>query len=659
MKNEFAIGMLARGRILTPESFSLPAGAAEYSIHEASSRLGISVQKLRRWDERGILVARRTGGGHRRYAREIIDWLAGSGSAIAEEQENAARKASKDKRRMLQMLLESQNRYRDLVETSYDLIWSSDAEGRLTEVNHTVLRTFGVTREALLGQNLFDFEPTPASGGQRFLSLLRQEGEVQDLVVCLLTPDGEQRWLKINARAFYDAGHRMHGARAIARDITKERLAASEVEHLSRHDPVTDLPNRTSFYRDLESALHSEVGGAVVYLDLDHFKYVNTTFGHQAGDQLIIELGAAVRQAAREAGGEAYRLGGDKFACHLPRCSRSVAEQAGERMLDAVRTHQFFPAGSRRPIRITASAGMALYPLHGAELAKLLRNVDVAMYQAQEQGRNRCVLYDAESNTTRRTHKRFQWVKKLRDVLEEDRLVLYSQPVVRLVDQTPVHHEILVRVKDDDGTIILPSHFIELAESTGMIQEIDTRVVEKLIQHMSERKEMGRKLRYFVNLSRVSISDPAWVRSFQRLLANGISDPSQLVFEITETAAMSEIETTLAFIRQLKEMGCRFALDDFGAGFSSFYYLRRFDVDYLKIDGSFIRDIAIDEGSRVFVQALNDVARRLNKQVIAEWVENEDVRQGLLSMGAEFGQGYLFKSPAPLSDEICHLPVLA
>jgi EAL domain-containing protein (putative c-di-GMP-specific phosphodiesterase class I) len=214
-----------------------------------------------------------------------------------------------------------------------------------------------------------------------------------------------------------------------------------------------------------------------------------------------------------------------------------------------------------------------------------------------------------------------------------------------------VHHEVLVRIRGEDGGFILPGNFIELAESMGVIQEIDLRVVEKLLAYLSESGQANRKLRYFVNLSRVSISDQQWIRRFHSLLRSSSVHPSQLVFEITETAAMSEIDVTITFIKRLKEMGCRFALDDFGAGFSSFYYLKRFDVDYLKIDGGFIRDLAADEGSRIFVRALNDIANGLDKQVIAEWVETPEALNLLLGMGTHFGQGYLFHRPVPLDQK--------
>ena len=274
------------------------------------------------------------------------------------------------------------------------------------------------------------------------------------------------------------------------------------------------------------------------------------------------------------------------------------------------------------------------------------------MYQAKELGRNRHVLFDQASDNLRSTHKRIHWAKRLRDSLDDDRITLFAQPVVRLRDQKPVHHEILVRLRDDDGGYVLPSAFIELAESLSLVQEVDLQVIEKLLLFMRQHNQIGKKLRYFVNLSRVSISDQRWVKRVLGLLKTSGVDPSQLVFEITETAAMLEIDVTLTFINRLKEMGCRFALDDFGAGFSSFYYLKRFEVDYLKIDGSFIRDLATDEGSRLFVRALNDVANGLSKQVVAEWIETPEVLKLLTEMGAQYGQGYLFSRPIPLEDTV-------
>jgi diguanylate cyclase (GGDEF)-like protein len=423
------------------------------------------------------------------------------------------------------------------------------------------------------------------------------------------------------------------------------------------HDPLTDLPNRHSLQSRLESVLAEGGVGALLFIDIDHFKYVNDNFGHRAGDQMIVGVGSVLRGILRAFRGELYRLGGDEFAIHLPESLRKQASEAAEAALDAVRHYRFQASEHKIVSNLSASIGIALYPFHGGEVPGLFSNVDIAMYQAKELGRNRCVLFDQASDSLRSTHKRIHWAKRLRDALDDDRLALFAQPVVRLKDQKAVHHEILVRMRDDEGGLVLPSAFIELAESLSLVQEIDLQVVEKLLAFMREHNQVGKKLRYFVNLSRVSISDQRWIKRFMTLLKTSGVDASQLVFEITETAAMSEIDVTLTFINRLKDMGCRFALDDFGAGFSSFYYLKRFEVDYIKIDGSFIRDLATDEGSRLFVKALNDVANGLSKQVVAEWIESPEVLKLLVGMGAQYGQGYLFQNPVPLEDTV-FLPAL-
>ena len=631
----------------------MAATGTEYGIQQAAELLGIPIQKLRRWDEQGVLVATRTVGGHRRYSKELIDRLAASLLSSGAEQSTRELEAIKrtlaEKRRIIQLLLESEGRYRDLVETSHDLIWITDAQGRFTYLNNAAHDILGLAPKDLIGRCFFDFEADASHiSNRRFLATLKRHGEVKNYVTHMLTAKREDRWIGINARVVPDENGALLGIRGTARDITEQHLATQRVEHLALHDALTDLPNRHSLSRTIELALQSGEVGALLFLDVDHFRYINDNFGHRTGDQLIVGVGSALRDMMRSVSGELFRLGGDEFAIHLPAALRREAVGVAETALDAIRRYRFRASDDKVISNLSISIGIALYPFHGNDLPALLSNVDIAMYQAKDLGRNRHVLFDQSPDSLRSTHKRIHWAKKLRDALEEDRLVLFHQPVVRLNDQKPVHYEILVRIRDNDGNYILPDNFVELAESLGLIQEIDLRVIEKLLAFMIETGQQGKKVRYFVNLSRVSISDQRWIRRFLALLQASGVNPSQLVFEITETAAMSEIDVTLTFIRRLKDMGCRFALDDFGAGFSSFYYLKRFEVDYLKIDGSFIRDLATDEGSRIFVKALNDVARGLEKQVIAEWVETPRVLNLLLEMGIQFGQGYLFRRPTLL-----------
>ncbi|HET7596643.1 MAG TPA: EAL domain-containing protein [Burkholderiales bacterium] len=625
-------------------------GQAEYTIQQTSELLGIPIQKLRRWDDQGVLVALRTAGGHRRYSKDLIDRLAASllssGAEKSSRELATIKRSLAEKRRIIQLLVESENRYRDLVETSHDLIWTTDAQGRFTFLNNAAHDILGVPARELVGRCFFDFEVEAAHvSNRRFLATLKRRGEIKNYVTHLRTAKGDDRWIGINARLVLDESGTPFGIRGTARDITDQHVATQRIEHMALHDVLTDLPNRLSLQHSIEGAMHEGNVGALLFLDIDHFKYVNDNFGHRAGDQLIIGVGSVLRDISRACDGELYRLGGDEFAIHLPGGLRQQAVDVAEKALDAVAHYRFQASEQKIVSNLSASIGIALYPFHGSDLPALLSNVDIAMYQAKDSGRNRYILSDQATDNLRSTHKRVHWAKRLRDALDEDRLILFSQPVVRLSDQKPVHHEILVRIRDDDGRHVLPAHFIEVAESLGLVQEIDLCVVQKLLDFMRRHRQFGKRLRYFVNLSRVSISDQRWIKRFVALLRDSRADPSQLVFEITETAAMSEIDVTLTFIRQLKDMGCRFALDDFGAGFSSFYYLKRFEVDYLKIDGSFIRDLAVDEGSRIFVRALNDVARGLSKQVIAEWVETAEVLKILTDMGAQYGQGYLFQRP--------------
>jgi diguanylate cyclase (GGDEF)-like protein/PAS domain S-box-containing protein/excisionase family DNA binding protein len=624
----------------------------EYTIHEAAARLGIPLQKLRRWDAQGVLVARRTDGGHRRYAREIIDGLASSSVLPREDKHNdelaQARKSLKEKRRIIQLLLESESRYRDLVETSHDLIWTTDSLGRFTYLNNGCVDIFGLQPKELIGRCFFDFEAKPSHiSNRRFLSTLRRNGEVKDYLTHLVAGDGTDRWVGINARVSHDDDGRIVGLRGTARNITEQHRAALQIEHLATHDSLTGLPNRVSLQRTLEAALASGEKGAVLQFDVDHFKYVNDNFGHKAGDQLLIAIGGVLK----DRNAQVFRLGGDEFAVHLPDALRADAVQTAELALDALRRFTPQMADDACLSTLSASIGIATYPFQGGDVATLLANIDIAMYQAKDDGRNRYVLHDTSSEELRATHRRVHWARELREVLDEDRVVIWSQPMVRVADRKVVAHEVLVRIVDGDGEIVLPGQFMEIAEELGLAQEIDTRVVSKLLAWMASPEHSAEDMHYFVNLSRSSIADAHWVRRFLRMLSTANVDHRRLVFEITETDAMADVDVTQQFIGELRQLGCRFALDDFGAGFSSFYYVKRFDVDYLKIDGGFVQELERDEAAKLFVRALCDVAKGLDKQVIAEWVESAQALEILSRMGAQYAQGNLFAVPRPLIPE--------
>lgn len=317
--------------------------AAEYSIQEASKHLGLPVHTLRRWHEHGILVARRTEGGHRRYSREVIDTLAagGIGGLPISEELAAAKRALEDKRRMIQLVLESEKRYRDLVETSHDLIWATDSEGRFTYVNNAAYEIFGLKPHDILGRCFFDFEVRPAHiANRRFLAKLKRQGEVRNYLTHLRTVHGNDRWIGINARITHSDSGLVTGIRGTARDVTETHLAMIEMERIALRDHLTGLPNRIALRGALEHALKVNEHGAIVFLALDHFRHINESFGYPAADRLLVGIASALREAIETRGGSVYHLGGDEFAVLAKDCLRTEAAALAEAALGAVRQYR-------------------------------------------------------------------------------------------------------------------------------------------------------------------------------------------------------------------------------------------------------------------------------------------------------------------------------
>jgi diguanylate cyclase (GGDEF)-like protein/PAS domain S-box-containing protein/excisionase family DNA binding protein len=625
-----------------------------YTIEQTSQLLGISAQKLRRWDEQGILGAQRTEGGHRRYPREVVDRLVrANGGAFAEKTSRelaSIKKTLAEKRRIIQLLIESEGRYRDLVETSHDLIWQTDTEGRFTYLNAAAHEIFGLAPRDLIGRCFFSFETNGSHvPNRRFLSTLRRNGEVQNHVTHLSTARGEDRWIGINARITRDENGEMLGIRGTARDVTEQHLAIRRAEHVALHDALTDLPNRGALQRQVEAALLTGRAGAIVMIDMDHFKRVNTVFGHGAGDQLVLGLSGVLRSVARDRNGELFRIGEDQFVLHLPEARREDAQVAGAIALEAVQNYRLETAHNRVVSSITASIGIALHPLHGDDWAALLAAMDAATHQAKDQGRNRVVLFNPASDALRASHRRTHWSRLIVEALEQDEIALYVQPAVQLSTGAAVHHEIFMRIRDERGAWAEARQFMGSAESMGYAPALDQRVLSRVLTHIHENNQLPRQ-RYSVNLSAASISDSAWVREMVDIVKTSDVPGERLVFEVSENAAMENIDATAAFIDQLRPLGARFALDDFGTGFSSFYYLKRFEVDYLKIHQSFTQDLQDNAESRVFVKAVNGLARDLKRQVVAKGVENAETLKLLKDAGTLYAQGKFLRPVTRLGD---------
>ncbi len=438
---------------------------------------------------------------------------------------------------------------------------------------------------------------------------------------------------------------------SIIRDVTDRKRFETQLKHLADHDALTDLFNRRRFEEELveyaDYAQRYKERGAVLLLDLDRFKYINDTHGHKAGDEVIRAVGSALRGTVR-ASDVVARLGGDEFAILLKNLDRAEAERIAQALLETVRVRQLPISG--RATTVTTSIGIALFD-EGVIAENLLVNADLAMYAAKDAGGNRFEVSEDDGEHLSGMQARLGWVDQIRRALDEDRFVLYCQPIMHLASNQVTQWELLLRMLGDDGEMIPPAAFIPTAERFGLIQEIDRWVVAKAIEALDTHRDWPGGVRFEVNVSGKSMSDPALLELVERELREKAVDPANLVFEITETAAIANMEEARAFADRLTKLGCRFALDDFGAGFSSFYYLKYLPLNYLKIDGDFIKGLVSSATDQLVVQSMVDIARGMGMKTIAEFVEGPETAEMLHAKGVDYSQGYFHGRPRPVSEE--------
>lgn len=451
--------------------------------------------------------------------------------------------------------------------------------------------------------------------------------------------------------------NRVYGALLLGRDVTelvehatlleqeRTRLAEAvdQLGYLASHDSLTDLPNRRSLWHALERTFARVSRGqesALLFVDLDNFKMVNDTLGHAAGDRVLVTLTHLLSNQLR-LGDLLARLGGDEFAVVLEDVEEKEALEIAERLRASVDAAPFTIDG--RSFNLSISVG--LVTLDGDKpIEAALAQADIAMYVAKEQGRNRVVRYDPAKDSSSQLSDANQWVVRIKDALRDNRLLFYFQPIVHLSDTRIAHYEALIRLCDEDGTIISPATFIPPAERFGLMPHLDRWIVREAIHVLQEHPDIC----LYVNLSGQSLIDEGLFTYIEERLRVSHVNPNRLGFEITETAAVQDMVHAEHWIRRLKALGCYFALDDFGVGFTSFSYLRNLPVDKIKIDGSFIRHLDCDASSRAIVQAIYSLAEALGKTTVAEFVEDENTAKILREIGITYGQGYYLGKPSPI-----------
>jgi diguanylate cyclase (GGDEF)-like protein len=442
-----------------------------------------------------------------------------------------------------------------------------------------------------------------------------------------------------------DVTELMEHATLLEQERTRLAEAVDQLGYLASHDSLTNLPNRRSLYQALERTLARVNQGqesALLFVDLDNFKVVNDTLGHAAGDQVLVKLSHLLLQQLR--GGDLLaRLGGDEFAVLLENVHEQEALEIAERLRISIDAARFTVDG--RSFNLSISVGLVMLDIHKhAEV--LLTQADIAMYIAKEQGRNRVMRYDPAKDSSSQLSAANQWVVRIKDALQENRLLFYFQPIIDLDTHCIAHYEVLLRLRDEDGTIIPPVMFIPPAEQFGLMPQLDRWIVREAIRVLEEHDDV----RLFVNLSGQSLVDEALLSYIEAALRVSKISPNRLGFEITETAAVQDVVRAEHWIRRLKALGCCFALDDFGVGFTSFSYLRNLPIDKIKIDGSFIRQLDRDPNNRAIVEAIHSLAVSLGKTTVAEFVENEGTVNILKQIGVTYAQGYYLGKPSPSLD---------
>lgn len=436
--------------------------------------------------------------------------------------------------------------------------------------------------------------------------------------------------------------------RGLILDITEQKTAEDRIVYLAEHDSLTGLINRRRFQKELERAIsYSEryqQQGAVLFVDLDQFKYVNDTYGHQYGDEYLLDVSRRLSQVLRRTD-ILGRLGGDEFGVVIPKCSYEEANTVGMALLGALAQENLEHGGKVVPV--SASIGIALFPAQSAVPSDLLAKADAAMYTAKRKGRGQVHVFSEEDVELGNMQAKIHWEERIRWALKDDRFELYYQPVALVKTGLITHYEVLLRMRGEDGEMIAPGAFIETAERFGLIREIDRWVVNKAIKAQAESIKKHKPISLAINLSGRHFGNADMLLYIQQAIEIYGADPQSLMFEVTETEAVENLSKARGFIDSLRDIGCKFALDDFGIGFSSFHYLRNLPVDYIKIDGSFVRNLHVDEDDRLFVRAIVDLAKGLKIACIAEFVENGHIIEILQELGVELGQGFHIAKPAP------------
>jgi len=539
------------------------------------------------------------------------------------------------------------------VEYSSSIVMITSLEGNIEYVNPKFTEITGYTKEHVLGKNprLLKSGDTPkelyTDLWETILSGGEWKGEFRNR-----KKDGSLYRVRSSISGVKDAKGVITHFIAIEDDVTHEYELTEQLGYQASHDHLTGLINRREFERRLErllaTVLHDKDEHAFCYLDLDQFKLVNDTCGHIAGDELLRQLSSVLMETVRKRDTLA-RLGGDEFGVLMEHCSLDDAYRVADSLLKAIQNYQFVWEG--HTFRVGVSIGLVAVNEITANLTELLKDADASCYMAKELGRNRIHVYHAEDSEITVRHGEMQWVARINQALEENRFCFYAQIIVPLDGSTDKHYELLLRMIDEKGNIIPPGAFLPAAERYNLMEKLDSWVIEKAFDLLAANPAFLEQIHFIsINLSGQSLTKQDFLNFIVSKLKDSGILGDKICFEITETAAISNLSMADKFIATLKRFGCLFALDDFGSGLSSFAYLKNLSVDYLKIDGMFVKDIVDDPIDHAMVKSINEIGQVMEMKTIAEFVENDEIMDMLKEIGVNYAQGYGLGKPQPFDE---------
>ncbi len=550
-----------------------------------------------------------------------------------------------DRKRAEEALRASEKRYRALYDDNPSMYFTVSADGTVLSVNPFGARQLGYTCEELTGNSFVELvhEDDRTTVEQLLLEAIAQPERLHRREVRKLCKSGTLLWARETARASEDAdGQKV--VLIVCEDSTDAHELSERLSYQASHDALTGLVNRREFehrlMRVLQGAQGTENEHALCYLDLDQFKVINDICGHIAGDELLRQLSQVLEAKVRRRDTLA-RLGGDEFGLLMEHCSLRQAGRVAKTLQQTIQDFRFM--WDERVFSIGASIGLVPIGASSESVTSVLSMADAACYAAKDAGRNRIHIYHEADTDFARRHGEMELVSQINSALEEDRFHLVSQPILPVDDSGPkrFHYELLLRMESEAGNIVSPDVFLPAAERYNISVKIDRWVISTAFAWLIGRAEHLEQLHLCsINLSGHSLGDKEFLQFIIRQFEETKLSEAKICFEITETAAIANLENATKFMKTLKERGCRFALDDFGSGLSSFAYLRNLPVDFLKIDGVFVKDIVDDPIALAMVKSINEIGQVMGKKTIAEFVENEPILEKLREIGVDYAQGY-------------------